>query len=57
VADPHMVYLDRLNFGGSFDKVMDMDGYAILFELYNVKWNMVIALLDFNVVMVSIHVD
>jgi hypothetical protein len=31
----HMVYLDRLNVGGSFDKVMGVNGYAILFELYN----------------------
>jgi hypothetical protein len=30
-----MVYLDRLNVGGSFNKVMDVNGYAILFELYN----------------------
>jgi hypothetical protein len=51
-----MVYLDRLNVGGSFHKVVNIDGYAILFELYDVKWDMVIALLDFNVVMVSIHV-
>jgi hypothetical protein len=34
VADPHMVYLDRLNVGGSFDKVVNVNGYAILFELY-----------------------
>ena len=34
---------------------MHVNGYAILFELYDVKWNMVVALLAFNVVMVSIH--
>jgi hypothetical protein len=50
------MYLDRLNVGGTFDQVMDVDGYAILFELYDVKWDMVIVLLAFNVVMVSIHV-
>jgi hypothetical protein len=32
-----IVYLDRLNVGGTFDQVMDIDGYAILFELYYVK--------------------
>jgi hypothetical protein len=37
VVDPHMVYLDRLNVGGSFDKVVSVNGYAILFELYNKK--------------------
>ena len=51
-----MVYLDNLNVGGTFDQVMDVDGYVILFELYDVEWDMVIALLAFNVVMVSIHV-
>ena len=55
MANIHMVCLDRLNVGGSFDKVVIVDGYAILFELYDVKWDMVVALLDFNVVMVSIH--
>jgi hypothetical protein len=29
-----MVYLDRLNIGDSFDKVVNVNGYAILFELY-----------------------
>jgi hypothetical protein len=52
----HIWYIWILNVGGSFDKVVNVDGYAILFELYDVKWDMVIALLDFNVVMVSIHV-
>ena len=51
-----MVYLDRLNVGGTFDQEMDIDGYVILFELYDVEWDMVIVLLAFNVVMVSIHV-
>ena len=51
-----MVCLDRWNIGGSFDKVVNVDGYVILFELYDVKWDMVITLLDFNVVMVVIHV-
>jgi hypothetical protein len=50
-----MISLDKWDVGGSFDKVMDFNGYAILFELYDVKCNMVVALLDFNVVMVSIH--
>jgi hypothetical protein len=50
-----MVSLDKWDVGGSLDKVMDVNGYAILFELYDVKWNMVVALLAFNVVMVSIH--
>jgi hypothetical protein len=35
---------------------MDMDGYVILFDLYDVKWDMVITLLAFSVAMVSIHV-
>ena len=55
MVDLHMIYLDKWDVGGSFEKVMDVNGYAILFELYDVKWNMVVALLDFNVVMVSIH--
>ena len=29
-----MVYLDRLNVGGSFDKVVNINGCVILFELY-----------------------
>jgi hypothetical protein len=35
---------------------MDVDGYAILFKLYDVKWDMVITLLSFSVAMVLIHV-
>jgi hypothetical protein len=31
----NMVYLDGWDVGGSFDKVMDVNGYAILFDLYN----------------------
>ena len=30
-----MVYLDRLNVNGSFEKVVNINGYVILFELYN----------------------
>jgi hypothetical protein len=51
-----MVYLDILNTDGSFDNMVNVDGCVILFELYDVKWDMVITLLDFNMVMVSIHV-
>jgi hypothetical protein len=31
-----MVYLDGLDVGGSFEKVIDVNGYAILFKLFNV---------------------
>ena len=32
-----MLYLDRLNVDGSFDKVVNVNGYAILFDLYMKK--------------------